>query len=1030
MIKSFNLSEWALQHKSLVWYFMILSMVAGILSYINLGREEDPDFSIKTMLIQASWPGASVDEMTSQVTDRIEKKLQELESLDYTKSINTPGQTTIYVNLRENTKAVDVKPTWVKVRNMIGDISADLPSGVQGPAFIDSFGDVYGNIYAFTADGLTQRQLRDYLEAARQQILAVPNVGKVDLIGAQDEVVYLDLSTKQMAALGITQQQIVETLQNQNAVVASGTLRTGSESINLRVSGQFASDDALRNINLRVNDRFFRLSDVATITRGYSDPQQPLFRVNGQPAIGLAIGMKPGANLLHFGEALTEKMEKVIADLPIGIGVHHVADQAVVVEEAVGGFTKALFEAIAIVLVVSFISLGMRAGLVVAVSIPLVLAITFVFMEYLGISLQRISLGALIIALGLLVDDAMIAIEMMVSKLEEGEPLTKAATAVWTSTAFPMLTGTLVTVASFIPVGLNDSAAGEFTFTLFVVIGVSLIVSWIVAVLFAPLLGVLILPKTMKKHGEQKGIVTRVFGSLLHTCMTWPKLTILATMAMFGASLYGMGFVQQQFFPSSDRPELIVDWTARQNYTLAQTKAEMDAFETAHLVGNKDVEHWTSYVGQGAKRFVLSFDVQPNSNNFGEMVIVATDIEARDRLIDSLSKAAAVEYPGTDVFIKKMELGPPVGRPIQYRVSGPDPQKVRTFASELSEVIGQDVRLGRIVSDWNEPARVVKVDLLQDKARQLGVSSSDIASALNNLTGGSTITQIRDSIYLIDVVGRAPKAERESIETLRNLQLPGSNGEGVPLAAIANFRYELEQPIIWRRDRMATITLKAAILDSTQPATIDQQLKPAIAAFGEKLPDGYTVEAGGSVESSAKSQAPIVAVVPLMLLTMTTILMFQLQSFQRLFMVFIVAPLGLIGVVAALLPSGAPLGFVAILGVLALIGILIRNSVILVVQIDTLRKAGKHAWDAVQEATEHRMRPIMLTAAAASLALIPISREIFWGPMAYAMMGGIIVGTVLTLLFLPALYIVWFRIKRPSAEDRAEVQGAAAAAHV
>lgn len=1030
MIKSFNLSEWALQHKSLVWYFMLLSMVAGILSYINLGREEDPDFTIKTMLIQASWPGASVDEMTSQVTDRIEKKLQELESLDYTKSLNMPGQTTIYVNLRENTKAADVKPTWVKVRNMVSDISSELPSGVQGPAFIDSFGDVYGNIYAFTADGLTQRQLRDYLETARQQILTVPNVGKVDLIGAQDEVVYLDLSTKQMAALGITQQQIVETLQNQNAVVASGTLRTGSESINLRVSGQFASDEALRNINLRVNDRFFRLSDVATITRGYSDPQQPLFRVNGQPAIGLAIGMKPGANLLHFGEALTEKMTKVIADLPIGIGVHHVADQAVVVEEAVGGFTKALFEAIVIVLVVSFISLGMRAGLVVAISIPLVLAITFVFMEYLGISLQRISLGALIIALGLLVDDAMIAIEMMVSKLEEGEPLTKAATAVWTSTAFPMLTGTLVTVASFIPVGLNDSAAGEFTFTLFVVIGVSLIVSWVVAVLFAPLLGVLILPKTMKKHGEHKGIVTRVFGGILNTCMSWPKLTILATVAMFGASIYGMGFVQQQFFPSSDRPELIIDWTARQNYTLAQTKAEMDAFETAHLVGNEDVDHWTSYVGQGAKRFVLSFDVQPNSNNFGEMVIVAKDIEARDRLIDRLSKAAIVEYPGTDVFVKKMELGPPVGRPIQYRVSGPDPQKVRTFASELSEVMGQDARLGRIVSDWNEPARVVKVDLLQDKARQLGVSSSDIASALNNLTGGSTITQIRDSIYLIDVVGRAPKAERESIETLRNLQLPGSNGQGVPLAAIANFHYELEQPIVWRRDRMATITLKAAILDSTQPATIDQQLKPAIASFAEKLPDGYAVEAGGSVESSAKSQAPIIAVVPLMLLTMTTILMFQLQSFQRLFMVFIVAPLGLIGVVAALLPSGAPLGFVAILGVLALIGILIRNSVILVVQIDTLRKAGKHAWDAVQEATEHRMRPIMLTAAAASLALIPISREIFWGPMAYAMMGGIVVGTVLTLLFLPALYIVWFRIKRPTTEDGAEVQAEVATGHV
>lgn len=1013
MNTKFNLSEWALQHKSLVWYFMILASVAGILSYFNLGREEDPDFTIKTMLIQASWPGASVNEMTSQVSDRIEKKLQELESLDYTKSITTPGYTTVYVNLLENTRAKDVKPTWIKVRNMINDIAADLPQGVQGPTFVDSFGDVYGNIYAFTADGLTQRQLRDYLEAARQELLSVPNVGKVELIGQQDEVVYLEFSTKQMAALGLTQNQIIETLQNQNAVVASGTLRTGAESINIRVSGQFASEDALRNINLRVNDRFFRLSDVAKITRTYSDPQQPLFRVNGQPAIGLAIGMKPGANLLKFGEALSKKMETVIADLPVGIGVHHVADQAVVVDEAVGGFTKALFEAIVIVLIVSFVSLGMRAGLVVAVSIPLVLAITFVFMEYLGISLQRISLGALIIALGLLVDDAMIAIEMMVSKLEAGEPLSKAATAVWTSTAFPMLTGTLVTVASFIPVGLNDSAAGEFTFTLFVVIAVSLIVSWIVAVLFAPLIGVLILPKSMKKHHEHKGPVAKAFSGMLSFCMHWPKLTILVTMALFGTSLYGMGFVQQQFFPASDRTELIIDWTARQNYTIAQTKADMDKFEAAHLANNPDVDHWTSYVGQGAKRFVLSFDVQPNTNNFGQMVIVAKDIEARERLMAKLTKAGEEEFPGTDVFVKQMELGPPVGRPIQYRVSGPDPQQVRAYAESLMGIIGKDERLNKIMMDWNEPARVVKVDVMQDKARQLGVSSSDIATSLNNITGGSTITQIRDSIYLINVVSRATKDERQSIETLRNLQLPNSNGQSIPLGSIANFHYEMEQPVIWRRDRAPTVTVKAAIRDTTQPATIDQQLQPAIDAFKAKLPVGYKIETGGSVESSAKSQAPIAAVVPLMLLTMTTILMFQLQSFQRLFMVFVVAPLGLIGVVAALLPSGAPLGFVAILGVLALIGILIRNSVILVVEIDTLRKSGKHAWDAVKSAAEHRMRPIMLTAAAASLALIPISREIFWGPMAYAMMGGIIVGTVLTLLFLPALYIVWFRIKEP-----------------
>ncbi|MDH4411701.1 MAG: efflux RND transporter permease subunit [Rhizobium sp.] len=1016
MTSRFNLSEWALKHKSLVWYFMILSTVAGIMAYFNLGREEDPDFSIKTMLIQAQWPGASVDDMTSQVTDRIEKKLQELESLDYTKSINTPGQATIYVNLLENTKASDVKPTWVKVRNMINDIAPNLPQGVVGPFFIDSFGDVYGNIYAFTADGLNQRQLRDYLESARTEILSVPNVGKVDLIGAQDEVIYLEFSTRRMAALGITQQQIVSTLQNQNAVVASGALRTTSESISMRVSGQFSTEDDLRNVNLRVNDRFFRLSDVATITRGYVDPQQPLFRVNGQPAIGLAIGMKPGSNLLTFGEALSETMDKVTANLPVGIGVHHVADQAVVVEEAVGGFTKALFEAIAIVLVVSFISLGMRAGLVVALSIPLVLAITFVAMEYLGISLQRISLGALIIALGLLVDDAMIAIEMMVSKLEQGEPISKAATAVWTSTAFPMLTGTLVTVASFIPVGLNDSAAGEFTFSLFVVIAVALIVSWIVAVLFAPVLGVLILPAKMQNHHEKKGKVAELFSRILGTCMHWPKMTLLATFGIFSLSVYGMGFVQQQFFPTSDRPELVIDWTSRHNSTLAQTKADMDKFEATYLANDDSIQHWTSYVGQSAKRFVLSFDVQPSAAYFGQMVIVANSIEARDVLKEKLANVAATEYPGTDILIKEMELGPPVGRPIQYRVSGPDPEKVREYASGLAAVIGTDPRLGRIVYDWMEPARTVKVDVVQDKARLLGVSSSDIATALNNMAGGSTMTQLRDSIYLISVVGRAPGEERQSIETLRNLQLPGGDGQSVPLASIATFSYGMEQPVIWRRDRSPTITLKAAIVDGTQPATVDAALKDKVAAYSAELPTGYRIATGGSVESSAKSQAPIAAVVPLMLLTMATILMFQLQSFQRLLMVVIVAPLGLIGVVAALLPSGAPLGFVAILGVLALIGILIRNSVILVVEIDTLQKNGRHAWDAVREATEHRMRPIMLTAAAASLALIPIASEIFWGPMAYAMMGGIVVGTVLTLLFLPALYIVWFRIKDPATQ--------------
>ncbi|QKK26423.1 efflux RND transporter permease subunit [Rhizobium hidalgonense] len=1011
-MKSFNLSDWALEHRSLVWYFMIVFILAGTFSYLNLGREEDPNFTIKTMVITAQWPGASAEEVTRQVTDRIEKKLQELESLDYTKSQTVAGQTTVFVELLPTTKARDVAPTWLRIRNMIADIKGDFPSGVVGPFFNDRFGDVFGNIYAFTSDGLTQRQLRDLVENARSEVLTVPNVGKVDVIGAQDEAIYLEFSTRQIAALGIDQQSVIQTLQAQNAVTQSGFVDAGPERIALRVSGQFTSEESLRSINLRINDRFFPLTDVATIKRGYVDPPSALFRFNGEPAIGLAIGMKQGANLLEFGEGLDARMKQVVADLPIGVDVHRVSDQPAVVDEAVSGFTRALFEAIVIVLVISFISLGARAGMVVAISIPLVLAITFVVMEYSGISLQRISLGALIIALGLLVDDAMIAVEMMVARLEAGDDLRKAATYVYTSTAFPMLTGTLVTVAGFIPVGLNSSAAGEFTFTLFVVIAVSLVVSWLVAVLFTPLLGVTILPKTMKSHHEKKGRFAAVFSWLLKLAMRWRWITIVLTVGVFALSVGGMGLVQQQFFPNSDRTELVIDWNLPHNSSIAETNRQMAKFEKEMLANNKDIDHWTTYVGQGAPRFILSFDVQTPDVTFGQTIIVTKGLDVRDKVRAELQDYLTKTFPGTDAFVKLLDIGPPVGKPVQYRISGPDIQKVRDISQQFAGVVGSHPLLSNMVLDWNEPSRVVKVDVLQDKARQLGVSSEDIATALNGIVEGSTATQIRDDIYLVNVIGRAKASERDSVQTLENLQLSTSNGKVVPLSAVANFRYELEQPTIWRRDRQPTITLKAAVIGSTQPATIVDQLKPKVEEFQKNLPVGYKVEVGGAVESSAEAQGPIAAVAPLMLFTMATILMIQLQSFSRLFLVFAVAPTALIGVVAALLLSNAPMGFVAILGILALIGILIRNSVILVVQIEHLRSEGMAPWQAVIEATEHRMRPIMLTAAAATLALIPISREIFWGPMAYAMMGGIVIGTALTLLFLPALYVAWFRIPR------------------
>ncbi|WP_107758819.1 efflux RND transporter permease subunit [Dickeya sp. Secpp 1600] len=1010
-MKKFNLSEWALQHSALVWYFMIVFSIVGVVAYNQLGREEDPSFTIKTMIIQSQWPGASAEEMTQQVTDRIEKKLQELDNLEHTRSVTTAGKTTIFVDLKAETKAKEVKPTWLRIRNMIADIQHDFPTGVIGPFFNDNFGDVYGNIFAFSSEDMNHRQLRDLVENVRSQILTLPDTGKVDIIGAQDEVIYLEFSTRKIAALGIDKSDILATLQAQNAVTQSGFIQTNGERIALRVGGRFISEDSLRAINLQVNHRFFPLTDVATISRGYVDPPDSLFRFNGKPAIGLIVGMKTGRNLLEFGKELDAMLSKITQSLPVGVTIDRVADQPETVNKAISGFTHALFEAVAIVLAISFISLGIRAGLVVAISIPLVLAITFVIMQYADITLQRVSLGALIIALGLLVDDAMIAVEMMVARLEAGDNLRKAATYVYTSTAFPMLTGTLVTVSGFIPIGFNSSNAGEFTFTLFVVLAVSLIVSWGVAVLFTPLLGVTLLKNMPHHHVENKGRFMRTFSRIVNYCLKYRWATIATTLATFLLSIVGLAFVQQQFFPNSDRPELIIDWNLPQNSSITETSRQMLKFEKEKLAENKDIDHWSTYVGRSAPRFILSFNVQPDNAFWGQTIIVANDIEARDRLRVDLQQYLKNTFPGTDAYVSLLDIGPPVGKPVQYRISGPDIQTVRNYSRQLASIITSHPSLTNIAFDWNEPARVVKVNVLQDKLRQLGVSSESIATALNGVVEGTSVTQVLDDIYLVDVISRAEKAERGSIESIYNLQLPSSNGKSIPLSSVATFQYKLEQPVIWRWDRIPTVTIKAAINDKKQAATITKELSDKVAAFQQTLPPGYSVTVGGSVEESAKSQAPIARVVPIMLFVMATLLMIQLQGFSRLFLVFSVAPLALIGVVIALLLSNTPLGFVALLGVLALTGILIRNSVILLVLIEELRRTGMSPWQAVVEATEHRIRPILLTAAAATLGLIPISREIFWGPMSFAMMGGIIVGTVLTLLFLPALYVTWFRIK-------------------
>ncbi|NLU01842.1 MULTISPECIES: efflux RND transporter permease subunit [Pseudomonas] len=1008
--KKFNLSEWALKHQSFVWYLMFVSVLAGIFSYMNLGRAEDPSFAIKTMVIQTRWPGATVDETMLQVTDRIEKKLEELDSLDYVQSYTRPGESTVFVFLKDTTEAKAIPQIWYQVRKKIDDIRGDFPQGIQGPGFDDEFGDVYGTIYAFTGDGFTMRQLRDYVEHVRTGIRDVPNRGKVMTIGEQDETFYLNFSTRKLAALGLDQQQVLQSLQAQNAVTPAGVIEAGPERMSVRTSGQFHTTEDLEAVNLRVNDRFYRLADIAEISRGYVDPAEPMFHYNGKPAIGLAIAMNDGGNIQEFGQQLQQRIEDLTAELPLGVDVHMVSDQAQVVEVAVGGFTSALFEAVIIVLGVSFISLGLRAGLVVAISIPLVLALVFVFMEFAGIAMQRVSLGALIIALGLLVDDAMITVEVMITRLEMGESKEEAATFAYHSTAFPMLTGTLVTVAGFVPIGLNNSSAGEYTFTLFAVIAVAMLVSWVVAVLFAPVLGVHILSAKVKPKPEKPGRLAHAFDTGLLWCMRHRWLTIGATVLMFVLSVFGLGLVQNQFFPSSDRPEILVDLNLPQNASIAETLKVTQRFEDT-LKGDPDIVRWSSYIGEGAIRFYLPLDQQLQNPFFAQLVIVSTGLESRDALMARLEKRLRDDFVGVGTFVHTLELGPPVGQPLQYRVSGPNIDQVRKHAIDLATVLDTNPNVGEINFNWNEPGKVLRIDIAQDKARQYGLSSEDVARVMNSIVSGAAVSQVKDDIYLINIVGRAVGTERDSPETLLNLQITTPSGTSIPLLAFASVRYELEQPLIWSRDRIPTLTLKASVRGSMQPTDLVADLKPAIDKFAADLPRGYTLQTGGTVEQSAKAQGPIAHVVPLMLFLMATFLMIQLQSVQKMFLVASVAPLGLIGVVLALVPTGTPMGFVAILGVLALVGIIIRNSVILVTQIDQFERDGYDPWHAVVQATEHRRRPILLTAAAASLGMIPIAREVFWGPMAYAMIGGIISATLLTLLFLPALYVAWYKIK-------------------
>jgi multidrug efflux pump subunit AcrB len=1017
-MSEFNLSGWALRNRSLVVYFMIVAVLAGIAAFVGIGRNEDPAFTIKTMVVQAAWPGATLEDTAQQVTERIERKLQELPGVDTLRSLTRAGVTTIFVDLQGAVTAPEIPAIWQQVRNDIGDIRHTLPGGMVGPFFNDRFGDTFGIIYGFTADGFTQRELRDQVEEVRSKLLHVPDVSVIEIIGAQDEVIFVEFSMEQLASLGVDRQAFLAALQTQNVVRPAGIIQTGDERISVRVTGAFESEQDILDINFVARGRMLRLADVAQVRRGFADPPQPMFRVNGQPAIGLGIAMRDGGDILALGQNIKQAMAKITADLPVGIEPVLVADQPVTVDEAIGEFTTSLWQAIAIILVVSFISLGVRPGLVVALAIPLTLAIVFPVMQLTGIDMQRISLGALIIALALLVDDAMTTTDAMLTRLSAGDDQESAAKFAFRRYAFAMLAGTFVTIAGFVPVGFAQSSAGEYTFSLFAVVTIALLVSWLVAVIFAPLMGVAILTRPKQQASAEPPLVVRWYRRLLVAALRLRWITIAVTIALFIGSILLLPLIPRQFFPSSDRPELVVDLTLPQNASIYASETVASRFDNL-LKEDPDVLRWSTYVGRGAIRFYLPLNVQLANDFFSQAVIVATDVAARERLRLKLETTLAEDFPQLVSRIYPLELGPPVGWPVQYRVSGPDLAQVRTIALDLAQLVATSQRVEKVNFDWIEPTREVRIHIDQDRARLLGMSSDAVAGVLNAVLTGTPVTQLRDDIYLINVVARATDEQRVSLSTLSTLQVPLPGGRTVPLGQFASFEYAQDFPLVWRRDRDPTLTVQADVVPGELPESVTDELADAVAGLTAGLPDGYRIGVGGTVEESAKSQASVIAVVPVMLFIMLTVLMVQLRSFQRLVIVLSVAPLGLIGVVLALLLSGRPLGFVAILGILALIGIVTKNAVILIGQIEAERQQGRSVFDAVVEAGTARFRPIMLTAISTVLGMIPIAPTVFWGPMAFSIMGGLLIGTLLTLIFLPAVYVAWFSLRRTSAQVEA-----------
>lgn len=1047
-MRRFNLSEWALSNRPLVLFAMLAFALIGAWSYKHLGQSEDPPFTFKAMVVRTLWPGATAEQVSRQVTEPLEKALMNTGEYEFIRSYSRPGESQIIFMARDSLRSRQIPDLWYQVRKRVGDIRPTLPREIVGPFFNDEFGDTYGNIYALTGKGFDYAVMRDYADRIQLELQRVPDVGKIDLVGLQDEKVWIELSNTRLATLGVSMQQVQQALADQNAVTGTSFFETATDRVQLRVTGQFNDIEAIRQFPIRAGDRTVHLGDIAEVKRGFADPASPKMRFIGEEAIGLAVAMKDGGDILKLGANLDAEFERLQKTLPAGMQLRKVSDQPQSVEESVGEFVQVLTEAVVIVLLVSFFSLGLRTGLVVGVTIPLVLAMTFFVMHYFDIGLHKISLGALVLALGLLVDDAIIAVEMMATKMEQGYDRLRAASFAWESTAFPMLTGTLITAAGFLPIATAASSTGEYTRSLFQVVTIALVVSWIAAVLFIPYLGDKMLPDLFNPQPPKPGSLSarwhakrqqwadrypalanliappqhghdhdpyqrpfyRSFRRFLDTCLRHRWWVIAATIGLFVFSLMMFRFVPQQFFPDSTRPELMVDIELAEGASLRSTQAQAEKLEKL-LSSREGIANYVSYVGTGSPRFYLPLDQQLPATNFAQFVVLARDIRSRESTRDWLLHEVIPKFPDVQMRVTRLENGPPVGYPVQMRISGEHIEKVQAIARQVEAKVRENPHVMNVNLDWSEPSKVVRLVVDQERARALGVSSAQVSQFLSSSLAGQSVSVYREGNRQIEMLLRGPADERNQLELLSSLSMPTANGGSITLSQVATMEYGFEDGIIWHRNRLPTVTVRADISDGMQALDVVHQILPTLDGIRAELPSGYLLETGGTVEDSARGQNSIKAGMPLFLVVVATLLMLQLRSFSRAAMVLVTAPLGIIGATLFLLLFRAPFGFVALLGTIALAGMIMRNSVILIDQIQQDIDAGHDRWHSIIDATVRRFRPIVLTALAAVLAMIPLSRSAFYGSMAISIMGGLIVGTVLTLVFLPALYAAWFRVK-------------------